>query len=304
LTQQIISVIVERGGARAEEIYDLLCRKGPFRSIEATLFGKLLRTLGLRDILEQRPAGELILGLEGEQIARSIDFYGVFSASKEAKVLHRGRVLGTLPVLVLPKENTSIVFAGRKWKVLSVDRGKREIEVEPSASRGRPSFVGYGTPVHPRLRQKIREVLRSWTPFGYLDASAARLLSKARKVAQEAMLCTQSFVALEPDSTLIMTWTGTCTQKTLVAMLGLAEFKCSDADIGIRFAGPIREAREAVARIQARSFDPEKLAECVERDADRKFEYLLDENLVRISISREVVDLAGAKKVCEQLLSA
>jgi len=303
LTQQILSVIVEKGGVRTEAIYDLLCRKGPFRGIEASLFAKLMRALGGKDILEQDPAGEIILGLEGEKIVESLDFYGVFNASKEVKVVHEGRVLGALPVLVLPKVNSFIVFAGRKWKVLSVDLGEWEIEVEPSVSRGRPKFAGYGGGVHPRLRQKMREVLSSRATYAYLDAMAGQFLSTAREVAREADLCKERFVALGANSTLAMTWTGSDIQKTLLAMLGLTDINCHDAAIGILFPGSIAEVREAFASIKGHSFSPEGLTECVERDADRKFDYLLDEDLLRVMISREIIDLDGAKRVCEQILS-
>jgi len=53
LTQQIISVIAQHGGARDDQVYDTLCLRGPFRDIERSLFVALLPNLAANDVIEK-----------------------------------------------------------------------------------------------------------------------------------------------------------------------------------------------------------------------------------------------------------
>jgi ATP-dependent Lhr-like helicase len=123
LTQQIMSVIAQTGGAAAEDIYRRLCRDGAFPAVDTLLFAKLLRCLGAQDVIEQTPTGELILGLLGERIRQKRDFYAVFLTPEEFSVLHQGQVLGQLPITWLPPPGEHLLLpdgAGRLliWKRL------------------------------------------------------------------------------------------------------------------------------------------------------------------------------------------
>jgi ATP-dependent helicase Lhr and Lhr-like helicase len=94
LTHQIISVISQTGGARADRLFDDLCRKGAFRDVEASLFARLLRNLAERDVIEQMPEGDLILGLKGEALRKTKDFYAVFPTAREFAVYFEAQRIG------------------------------------------------------------------------------------------------------------------------------------------------------------------------------------------------------------------
>ncbi|RPJ72311.1 MAG: DEAD/DEAH box helicase, partial [Alphaproteobacteria bacterium] len=75
LIQQILSLIVERGGIDTKEMYRLLCTKNTFGNIPIERFIQLLRDLGANDLIEQTENGEIILGLSGERLTSRYDFY-------------------------------------------------------------------------------------------------------------------------------------------------------------------------------------------------------------------------------------
>ena len=79
LTHQILSVIAEHGGARANRLYDTLCNRGPFQEIKPSLFADLLRHMGSSDVLliEQSADGFLLLGSRGEKLVEHYSFYAV-----------------------------------------------------------------------------------------------------------------------------------------------------------------------------------------------------------------------------------
>lgn len=71
LVQQVLSVIAERGEIRADRLFQLLVTCGGFSNVTPVMFRDVLRSLGVADLLEQTPEGDLILGLRGERIVRS-----------------------------------------------------------------------------------------------------------------------------------------------------------------------------------------------------------------------------------------
>src|SRR5690606_6771525 len=101
LTQQVLSVISQHGGASAGYIYDLLCRppSGAFADVDPGLLAALLRSMAEQDLIEQMAEGDLILGLNGERLRKDKGFYAVFQTPEEFAVLHDGRLLGTLELV-------------------------------------------------------------------------------------------------------------------------------------------------------------------------------------------------------------
>lgn len=65
LVQQCLSVIAQRGGATAAELWSTLIRNGPFTEVEQGSFLSLLRALGERDLITQETSGLLLPGVVG-----------------------------------------------------------------------------------------------------------------------------------------------------------------------------------------------------------------------------------------------
>jgi len=100
LVHQILSVIAERGGIRAQQLYGLLCQTGPFRQVDTRQFLDVLRALGRAEIglIEQAGDGLLLLGPNGEKLVEHYSFYAVFQTPEEYRLIWDGKELGTLPI--------------------------------------------------------------------------------------------------------------------------------------------------------------------------------------------------------------
>ena len=150
LVQQVMSVIAESGGVRADRLYAVLVSAGRSPASTSRPSSRPSATSGAADLIEQTPEGLLILGLRGEQIVRRHDFYMAFLVHEEYRVTHQGRHIGDVGLPPLLEENPFIILAGRRWKVLDVDQDRRSILVEPSPGGRRPSFLPSASRRDPR----------------------------------------------------------------------------------------------------------------------------------------------------------
>jgi ATP-dependent Lhr-like helicase len=60
LIQQVLSLIAQYGGLTAVEAWKITCHAGPFRNVDAQMFGELLRGLAAHNILMQSADGTLL----------------------------------------------------------------------------------------------------------------------------------------------------------------------------------------------------------------------------------------------------
>lgn len=127
LVHQVLSVIAERGGVAARQLFLILCRRGPFKRVDPALFARLLRRLGHPEValIEQSPDGTLLLGPAGERIVEHYSFYAVFETPDEYRVLFGSRTLGTIPIVTPLAPDVTIIFAGRRWRVRAVHERTR-----------------------------------------------------------------------------------------------------------------------------------------------------------------------------------
>src|SRR5690606_23080268 len=132
LVQQILSVVAETGGASALTLFDRLVDRGAFPEVPNDVFIRVLRDLGAADLLEQTPERDLILGLVGGRIVRSVDFYSAFVTSEEYKVVYAGHSIGAVASEPGMGADGFLILAGRRWRILDVDTERREILVEPA----------------------------------------------------------------------------------------------------------------------------------------------------------------------------
>ena len=154
LVQQVLSVIKERGGARADALYHSLVVKGGFPGVDQATMLQVLRSMGTADLIEQTPEGLLITGLRGEEIVKHHDFYIAFIVHDEYRVNHAGHHVGNIDFVPEFEEEGFLILAGRRWRILDIDHDRKTIIVEPSPGGRVPSFPldrwpGYSPPRPP-----------------------------------------------------------------------------------------------------------------------------------------------------------
>lgn len=218
LVQQVMSVIAQHQGAHPVELFQALCLSGPFAHIDKTTFGSLLRDLGQAALVQQEPDGLLLLGRVGERIVNHYSFYAVFAEKQEYRLVHGSRTLGVLHVTTLTEVGSLVIFAGRRWKIVSVDDQAALIQVEPSHGGRAPKFTGGRAEIHDEVRRRMRVWYESDDVPGYLDAIAQRLLDEGRAAYRRFDLARNPALAKGKD-TIVFPWRGDRILNTLAAWL-------------------------------------------------------------------------------------
>ena len=222
LLHQTLSCIAQNSGMKAAALHRLLCRKGPFRRVDADTYAALLRSMANSKLVEQGADGDILLGEEAEREMKSHSFLAVFKTPEEMSVVSGGRKLGTIPVdgAAMFDEGMGIVFGGRRWMIVSVGWESREIHVTPSRGGRPPRFKGTLGNVHDRVVERMFEVLSEESGEGraYLDEAASGMLDEARGMFRMLGLDRRS-VAGFGDGTLIAARAGSVKTRTLFTTL-------------------------------------------------------------------------------------
>ena len=221
LTHQILSVIAEKSGASAKQIFSILCRRGPFRQVDAKLFSRVLKHIGSKDVnlIEQAPDGSLLLGRKGENLVDHYNFYAVFQTPQEYRIVTNGQQLGTLPVFMMISEGMTIVFSGRRWRVISIDNESKVIDVTADRVGEPPKFGGNAGLVHDTVVNRMRMVLSGTHLPNYIDNCARALLQEARSEFHGLGLASNSQIQLSERNVVLATWAGTVKTSTLAIAL-------------------------------------------------------------------------------------
>jgi ATP-dependent Lhr-like helicase len=305
LVQQIMSVIAEYGGARADRLYDVLVTHGAFANIDRDTLVRVLRSMGASDLIEQTAEGALILGLQGEHIVRSFDFYSAFVTMKEMRVVHSGKLIGTISAMPGLAADGYLILAGRRWHVLEVDERGDEIIVEPSRGGRVPYFKGAsGADIRPEVRRRMRELLSSDNLPRYLDPRAREMLSTARMTAHDVGLTDRPFVH-DGANTIWFTWTGSRINRTMMALATfIAGMKVTDDGVALTFEGTTEDAvREAYRRVLTAYPSAEELAAKFPVKVQEKYDWCLSEELQARALGRNALDLEGALMLIREQMS-
>jgi len=301
--QQILSVLAETGGTSALRLYQTLVLKGAFRNIDEGTFAEILRSMAFHDLIEQMPEGDIILGLQGQRIVGHYSFYSAFLTPEEYSVVHQGREIGSLPALYAPSEGDHVLLAAKRWEVTAVDHGAKEISVIPARGRKPPSFTGGPGEIHPRVRQEMRQVLLQERQYPYLNGEARDLLARSRAVARRAGIDRHMLIALNENSCLWFTWTGTKAQRTLRLLAAKHGVETRDMAMALHVACPRETLLDVLGRVLRQMPTADELAALIQAKQRRKYDGYLSEQLLDLQLASSALDLASARSVVSELLN-
>ncbi len=296
LLHQTLAYIRERGGARANTIYNTLCGAGPFAAVTPNDFAALLKAMGgtTPALLEQGSDGVLMLGSLGEQLTDRYDFYAVFMSDEEYRIVTEHRALGTLPIFNPLRIGDYLTFAGRRWIVEAVDDKGKVIRVASAPAGVLPKFPSQeGAPLHDRLVAEMRAVYRADDRPVFLDAEAWQLLQEGR-AAYAALDLDHRRVIGDGDDTYIFHWQGTRTAETVRLALSGKGIRTEYETVGLR--APSTSAHlvaEAVKALKQSVPTASELATHVEILRRQKYDHLIPESLLRDAFARSRVDVDG-----------
>lgn len=180
LFHQLLSMIKQTSGAQRPQLLQTLQKNTAFKNIAEADIQQLIEHLLEKGILEQL-RDELIIGVDGEPIVNSRDFYSVFTTDEQFKVFNGSAPIGELPYgpQIIVGEN--ILLAARIWSIVSIDEKSKRIEVRPASDGKQPSFFGSAGSVHPHIREKMLELLVTDKPSPLLNEPAALALHNLRQ---------------------------------------------------------------------------------------------------------------------------
>lgn len=297
LVHQVLSIIAEHGGATARSLFEVICRSGPFTAVDPGLFTKVLRCLGNPDsaLIEQAPDGTLLLGATGERLVEHYSFYSVFMTLEEYRVVEKGHTLGTLPVTFLLVPDMTIIFSGRRWRVLVVHDRERVIEVAPDAAGTPPKFGGDAGNLHDEVAKKMRSIYLSSDIPPYLDSAARDLLVEGRNAFQRYQLNTTSLLSIDCDSSLLFPWHGTDVTESLALALVSKGLQASPRHVVIEVGAAASEVMETLNEIACSPApEPTELAEYMKNLVREKYHPFLSRSLL-------VLDAAAGRIAADHL---
>ncbi len=298
LVQQVMSLIAERGGATAAELYGALCGPGPFRLVDQERFARLLRAMAGHDLLTQNSEGLLLLGRAGERQVNNYRFYAAFHTADEWRIVTGGKTLGTIPIHQPLRSGALLIFAGKRWKVVDADRRGRIVQVEMSEG-GVPHFMGGGGPtVSDRVRAEMSATYRSAQMPSWLDRHALDLLSEGRAAFHHLGLDETTVVPGE-SAVRLFPWTGD-------RIMSTAAMALSNKGLAANVEGPaIRIDRTDAGEVAATIGEllagpipaPAELAAAIKNPEIDKWDWVLDEPLACESAGARLLDVEGAWKM-------
>jgi ATP-dependent helicase Lhr and Lhr-like helicase len=296
LIQQILSVIKERGGTRADTLHRTLVLEGAFPSVDQPTTVQVLRSMGQADLIEQARDGLLITGILGEKIVAHHDFYIAFIVHEEYRVNHAGHHIGNIAFVPEFEEDRFLILAGRRWQILDIDHDRKTITVRPSPGGRVPGFHSTsGRDIHPRVREVMKALLEPGDLPQYLDMKAREMLVKARATAADSGLLRTCFVQDGPDA-IWFTWTGSRIQRTLRGLGAFfGGFKVEDEDVALTFEKtPVDRVQEVYRAFLSECPDAVALARQFPYRIVQKYDRYLSDDLTAEVFARERMDLPGA----------
>jgi len=285
ILHQTLSVITDRGGERADRLYKAICGAGPLSSFSTQDYARLLRHMAQPDVklIEQAPDGAVMLGELGEKIVDSRSFYAIFPTDQEWRLIYKGEVLGTLPLSNIISVGSLILFAGRRWRVVSVDDPGKVLDVTPHKSARLPKFESaFSESVSDEFVAEMRTVLRGVDQPPYLDKEGTRLLAEARAAYREFDLDSVKILTAGRDAHLFL-WRGTAVTNAFAVALQAAGLECEPHDLGVTLpATNGGEARAIVQQISSSSrLTAEDLSDFVQNIRSAKYDDLISEEILK-----------------------
>ena len=213
LFHQTLSILASSGDLSPKRLAERVLALPPFRKVSKEDFKTLLISMLNRNLLEMTEEKTLIIGLAGEKLLRSYQFYAVFKDTEDYTVRCDSEEIGT--ITTPPPIGDRFALAGRVWEVEELDIPRHLVYVKSVEGKMEVSWPGDYGEIHTRILERMREVLREDTVYPYLKPNAQKRLDQARHVARNTGITERSLVHLGGYSWCFFPWLGTTSFRTM-----------------------------------------------------------------------------------------
>jgi ATP-dependent Lhr-like helicase len=237
LIHQALSITKGHSGIKLTDLINQLIGNSTFKGIELFEIEEILNHLIEIDFLEKLQH-EVIIGIEGEKVVNSRDFYSVFKTEENFKVVNAGNKIGEVPFSPQIIEDENILLSAKIWKIIFIDHKAKKIEVIPTRDGKKPMFFGSSGAIHQRIREKMVEVLYSKTDYDFLDQPSCDeigILRKEFSVFNIKDLQSERPLLSSEKNLQLFTFTGTRINRTIQLLLNIAGIKNKLEDISSSF---------------------------------------------------------------------
>lgn len=228
LLHQMLSIVKQLSGCKKVDLAYRLKINPTFEYIHENDIVNLIEESINMDYLEMIEH-ELILGIEGEKIVNSREFYSVFKQESNFTVLFLGKKIGAIPLSPQVRIDENILLAAKIWKIVDIDFEGAKILVIPAKDGKKPLFFGGGGSIDPRIREEMLRILKSNETYVELGENSKQVLNEIRsdfntfKITD--LIFDKPFIKKE-SSLLIYTFTGTKINRSLSFLFNQTESNC------------------------------------------------------------------------------
>lgn len=304
LVQQTLSAISQLGGSSAAQLWRTLCQQGPFRGVTVNLYADFLRCLGVHDLIMQTHDHQIVLGLAGERMVNHYEFYTAFATPDEYRLVAGTRALGTMPITQPVIEGMHMIFAGRRWSIVTVDVEHRLIELKPARSGRAPMFGGAGALIHDRVREEMYNIYQSDVQLPFLSKMAKDLLEEGKRAFSRYELSRSRILSRGKDI-ILFPWIGDRSMSTLIVQLNAVGLRAASEGVAIVVTDSSeREVRHHLQTLVSKGpISPVSLAATIPNKLNQKNHVWLNEYLLNLDYASSELDTQGAYQAVSKLLS-
>ncbi|STC97616.1 DEAD/DEAH box helicase [Chryseobacterium carnipullorum] len=180
LVHQLLSVVKGSSGITLDKLTEDLTGNAAFKNISAEEVTEIIDHLTAIDFLEKL-GPEYIIGIEGEKVVNTRDFYTLFHTPVFFRVVSQGVKIGELPLSAQTRPDENIYLSARIWKIKDIDYEAKKIEVAPAKDGKKPLFFGDAADTASKIREKMLEILISDQKYDFLDEPGDEMIRQMRK---------------------------------------------------------------------------------------------------------------------------
>ena len=219
LFHQTLSVLASGGELTPRALAERVLSLPPFELVAREDYRTLLVSMVQHDFLQMTEEKGLIVGLAGERLLRSFQFYAVFKDSEDFTVRAGDSEKGVAEeigtITTPPPVGDRFALAGRVWEVEELDIPRRLVYVRPVLGKMQVSWPGDYGEIHTKILKRMQRVLAEDTVYPYLKEGAAHRLEVARRLARNTGITDHTLLHLGGSTWCLFPFLGTRSFRTL-----------------------------------------------------------------------------------------
>lgn len=225
LLHQMLSIVKQLSGCKRNDLVGRIKKNRAFKFIVESDIQAIIEESIASDYFEVIQ-DEIILGLEGENIVNTREFYSVFKTEPSYKVINSGRKIGDIPFSPQIKIDENIFLAAKIWKIRDIDFKSGKIDVTPAKDGKKPMFFGRGGNIHPKIREEMLKIVKTNELYSELNEECLSVLQELRYDFKDFNINNFEYdrpVILKEDKIILYTFSGTKINRSLNFLIRLTD---------------------------------------------------------------------------------